>query len=117
MIQPWTILRAVLTALFLYFGLRKLTGAPADVAIYEAIGMGQLPRPITGTVETLGALLLWIPALRGLAALALVATMITGTAALVTFTDLPFWHLPLLGVLAAALAWHDRSSLPGVAPR
>lgn len=108
--RPLPLLRAALTLVFLYYGGRKLVGHPLDLAIYEAIGLGQWPRPITGTVEVLGAIGLWLPGLQGWAALLLVATMIVGTLALVIFTALPFWHLPLLGLAAAtvALAFRDQ---------
>ena len=54
-----TALRAALTLAFLYFGLRKLGSFNTDVAIYEAIGFGQFPRYITGSIEIIGAGLLW----------------------------------------------------------
>ena len=105
------ILRVALTAAFLYYGLRKLLSGAPDVAIYDALGFGQWPRYVTGTVETVCALGLWVPVWRVLAALGLVGTMIVGTSALVLFTDMPFWHLPLLGIGAAVLAYADRASL------
>ena len=96
------VLRVTLAVAFLYFGFRKLISHPVDIEIYRAIGFGQWPRFVTGTVEITCALfLLWPPATR-LAALGLVATMAAGTAALMLFTVLPFWHLPVLGALAVA---------------
>jgi len=65
-------LRVILTAAFIYYGLRKVGSAPADVAIYEAIGFGQFP------------------------------------SALVLFAGLPFWHLILLGAMAATVAYAYR---------
>lgn len=108
-------MRAGLVVSFVYYGLRKVTGAAADVAIYDAIGFGQWPRPITGSVELFAAALLCVPGLTGMGATLLVGTMITGTSALVLFTDLPFWHLPLLGALSALLAWHHRNDLARIA--
>lgn len=107
-----TALRGILTAAFLYFGLRKLTSGAADVAIYEAIGFGQFPRYITGSVEVICAGLLWVPGVQGWAALGLLATMCIGTTALIVFAGLPFWHLIVLGTLAAVVAYAYRSQFP-----
>ena len=101
-------LRVILTAAFIYYGLRKVGSAPTDVAIYEAIGFGQLPRYITGSVELIFAALLWVPRMQVFGALGLVGTMIIGTSALVLFAGLPFWHLILLGAMAATVAYAYR---------
>ena len=112
-----TILRAALTVAFLYFGLRKLTSGAADVAIYDAIGFGQWPRYVTGTVEVLGAIGLWIPGVQGFAALLLMATVMVGTLALLVFTTLPFWHLILLTVACAAVAYAYGGQIGARLPR
>lgn len=114
MTAPLPALRAALTFAFLYYGAGKLMSAPSDVAIYEAIGFGQWPRFVTGSVEVVCALGLWLPGWQGRAAAALVATMAVGTFALTAFTTLPFWHLPLLGAAAAtvAIAFRHQLRLP-----
>ena len=104
-------LRVILTAAFLYFGLRKLLAAKPDVEIYDAIGYGQWPRPITGSVEVICAILLWIPGLQGLAALGLFVTIFVGATALTLFTNLPRWHMVILLAGTATLAWHDRADI------
>ncbi len=109
-------LRAALTVAFLYFGLRKLLSGAADVAIYDAIGFGQWPRYVTGTVEVACAIGLWFPGIQGLAALGLMATVIVGTFALVFFTTLPFWHLILLAACAAVVAWSYAGQIRGYRP-
>jgi len=106
-----TALRVLLTVAFLYYGLRKVLSAEADVLIYEAIGFGQFPRYITGSVEIICALLLWVPRAQFFGAIGLVGTMIIGTSALVLFAGLPFWHLILLGAMAATVAWAYRHQL------
>ena len=112
-----TVLRVALTFAFLYYGLRKVGSADADVAIYEAIGFGQFPRYITGSVEMICALLLWVPRAQVFGALGLVGTMIIGTSALVLFAGLPFWHLILLGATAALVAWAYRHQLRILVPK
>jgi len=112
-----SILRATLTFVFLYYGTRKLMSDPLDVAIYEALGFGQWPRFVTGSVEVICALGLWAPGWQGVAALVLVATMVTGTMGLILFAELPFWHLIYLGAACAIVAYAYRdqilSRLPG----
>lgn len=103
-------LRAGLTLAFLYFGGRKLISHPLDIAIYDAIGQGQWPRFVTGSVEILAALLLWV--VPWLGATLILATMAVGTSALILFTDLPYWHLPLLGACAAVVLWLHRDGRP-----
>jgi len=111
-----TALRAALTIAFVYYGLRKVMSAEADVAIYEAIGFGQLPRYITGSVELSCSALLWVPRAQVFGAVGLVGTMIIGTSALVLFAGLPFWHLILLGAMAAIVAWAYRHQLGTLLP-
>lgn len=96
---------AVLTIAFLYYGLRKLAGFPAEVAIYEAIGIGQWPRYITGTVEVACAILLWMRGWRGVAAALLLATVLTGLAALLIWVGPPYCHMILLIAGSGAVAW------------
>ena len=110
------LLRLALSAAFLYYGLRKLFGDPRDVAVYDAIGHGQWPRPITGSVETLCAIGLWVPALAGLSALGLLGTVIVGCTALTLFTDLPRWHMYGLIAASALMTWVERASLWAMLP-
>jgi len=98
-------LRAALTIAFVYFGLRKLTGHSTDVAIYEAIGFGQFPRYVTGSVEVFGAALLWWRGWEGIAGLLLLATMITGLSALL------IWVGPTLSAYAGADGGHRHRGL------
>ena len=106
-----TALRAALTLAFLYFGLRKLGSFPTDVAIYEAIGMGQFPRYITGSVEVIGAGLLWVRGWQGPAGLLLLATMIVGLSALLIWVGPPYWHMLMLMVGTGTVAWVYRDQI------
>ena len=103
--QIITILRAVLTVAFLYFGLRKLGSFPTDIVIYEAIGFGQFPRYITGSIEVIGAALLWRKGWEGFAGLLLLATMFVGLSALLIWVGPPYWHMLLLILGTGTVAW------------
>lgn len=103
-----TPLKSALTLAFLYFGLRKLTGYHVDVAIYEAIGFGQFPRFVTGSVEVIGAALLWKRGAEGFAGLLLLATMIIGLSALLIWVGPPYWHMLVLILGTGTVAWAYR---------
>jgi putative oxidoreductase len=75
----WIALRSaevLLAAMFLFSGGSKLAGAAAMVALFDAIGVGQWFRYVTGGIEVASAAALLVPALAPFGALALAATMI-----------------------------------------
>lgn len=109
-----TALRAALTIAFLYFGLRKLGSFSTDVAIYEAIGFGQFPRFITGSIEVMGAGLLWWRGWEGRAGLLLLGTMIVGLSALLIWVGPPYWHMLMLIVGTGAVTWVYRDQIAGL---
>jgi putative oxidoreductase len=74
------ILQIGAAGMFLMVGFFKLSGDPRMVGLFDAIGFGQWFRYVTGSLEVLGAVLLLIPRLSGLAALLLVGTMLGAVA-------------------------------------
>jgi hypothetical protein len=62
--------------MFLFAGSLKLTGAEPMVQAFDAIGVGQWFRYVTGGIEVVAALLLLVPRLALFGALLLVPTMI-----------------------------------------
>ena len=69
------ILQIGAAGMFLMVGFLKLSGAAQLVGLFEAIGLGQWFRYLTGTLEVVGAILLLIPRTSGLGALLLVGVM------------------------------------------
>jgi uncharacterized membrane protein YphA (DoxX/SURF4 family) len=65
-----------LATLFLFAGGSKLAAAPAMVALFEAIGVGQWFRFVTGLIEVASAVALLVPALAPFGALLLASTML-----------------------------------------
>jgi putative oxidoreductase len=63
-------------AMFLMVGFLKLSGNPQLVGLFEAIGIGQWFRYLTGALEVAGAFLLLIPRTSGLGALMLAGVMV-----------------------------------------
>ena len=71
----WT-LQIVCATMFLFAGGSKLAGATMMVQTFDAIGVGQWFRYLTGAIEVIGALLLPVPSLAFFGALALAVTMV-----------------------------------------
>ena len=69
-------IQIALAGMFLLAGGSKLLGASAMVALFDAIGIGQWFRYLTGLVEVGSALALLMPAFAVFGALTLVPTMI-----------------------------------------
>jgi putative oxidoreductase len=99
-----------LAAMFLMAGASKLAGAAPMVALFDAIGLGQWFRYVTGVIETGSAVALLIPSAAPFGALLLIPTMI-GAAA----TNLFLGQSPVVPVVlllgAAAVAWTRRRQL------
>ena len=81
------VLQILLTAAFVLAGGSKLAGVPAMVQEFDKVGFGQWFRYLTGCLEILGAVGLWIPRTSVYAALLLVCVMVGALAA----------HLLLIG--------------------
>jgi len=64
-----------LAAMFLFTGGLKLAGAPEMVGLFDAIGIGQWFRYVTGSIEVVSAVALLVPSWAAFGALLLVPTM------------------------------------------
>ena len=97
--------------MFLMAGGLKLAGAPAMVQLFDAIGIGQWFRYLTGTIEVVSAILLLVPSLAFFGALALIPTMI---GAILTHLFIvggsPAIPIVLLAT-TAVIAWARRNTL------
>jgi uncharacterized membrane protein YphA (DoxX/SURF4 family) len=94
--------------MFLTVGFLKLSGNPQLVGLFEAIGLGQWFRYLTGALEVAGAILLLVPRTGGLAALMLFGVMI---GAVITHVFIvggsPLMAIILL-VVTGVVAWGRR---------
>jgi putative oxidoreductase len=70
------ILQIAAAAMFLMAGGSKLAGAQPMVEMFEAIGVGQWFRYVTGTIEVVSALLLLMPSMAAIGAALLVCVMV-----------------------------------------
>lgn len=115
LIALWA-LQIGLAGMFLLAGSSKLLGDPAMVQLFNAIGIGQWFRYVTGLIEVSSALALLVPSFAVFGALALVATMFGAVVA----------HLFILGASpavpailllgSASVVWARRHQLLGVTP-
>lgn len=71
--------QVLLAAFFAFTAANKFLGAPAEVELFDHIGIGQWFRYVTGAIELAGAVGLLIPRLSGLAALGLLGVMVGAT--------------------------------------
>jgi putative oxidoreductase len=111
-IALWTT-QVLVAGMFFYVGSLKLTGAPALVGLFDAIGVGQWLRYVTGTIEVGSALALLVPSLAAFGALVLIPTMTAAVAThlfIVGGTPVPALIL-LIG--STAIAWARRHQLAG----
>ena len=107
-IALWTL--QVLVALALgAAGSGKLLGSPAMIALFDAVGIGQWFRYVTGSLEVLGALLLIVPG-RAVFGAVLLACVMAGAvvAHLTVLHTAPTAPLVLLA-LTALIAWGRRT--------
>jgi putative oxidoreductase len=105
-----------LAGMFLLAGSSKLVGAAAMVALFDAIGIGQWFRYVTGLIEVSSAVALLLPPFAVFGALALVATMV-GAVATHLFIVGGSPAMPVILLLGAtAVVWARRHQLLGDQP-
>ena len=96
---------------FVAAGSGKLLGTPETIALFDAVGIGQWLRYVTGALEVLGALLLIVPGLTAFGAVLLGVVMACASVSHLTVLDAaPTAPLVLLA-LTALIAWGRRSQL------
>ena len=107
-------LQIALAGMFLLAGSSKLLGASAMVGLFDAIGIGQWFRYVTGFIEVGSALALVVPSFAVFGASALVPTMV-GAIATHLFIVGGSPVLPAMLLLgSAAVVWARRHQLVGV---
>ena len=105
----WT-LSTVSAALFMLAGVLKWIGVDVEVQLFDAIGIGQWFRYLTGALEIAGAVGLFVPAVAPYAALLLAAVM---SGALVTHAVIGGNPVAAILLLASTLtiAWLRREQI------
>jgi len=103
--------QTVLSGAFLLAGGSKLAGAPALVALFDAIGIGQWFRYVTGAIEVVSAIALLVPALAPFGAVALASTMAGAVMTHLFIVGGSPAPAALLLVGAVVIAWARRDQL------
>ena len=101
-------IKALLTLAFAAAGLAKLAGAEMMVATFEAVGLGQWFRYVTGLIEVGSAVLLWVPGMAWIGAALLTCTMVGAVLAHLFILGPSAMPALILGVLAAIVALSTR---------
>jgi putative oxidoreductase len=102
------ILQIGAAGMFLMVGFFKLSGDPRMVGLFDAIGLGQWFRYVTGSLEVLGAVLLLVPRLSGLGALLLMDVMLGAVPThLFVVGGSPLLAITLL-IVTGVVAWGRR---------
>lgn len=108
------VIRILLAVTFVAAGGAKLAGVPAMVQVFDAIGIGQWFRIVTGTVEIAGAVLLVVPATVGIGAALMSVTMTCAVLThLLRIGGNPIPAILLLG-LSAVLTWVRHADLTSI---
>lgn len=106
----WT-LQVLVALAMVAAGSGKLLGSPDMVALFDAVGIGQWFRYVTGALEVLGALLLAVPGKAALGAVLLACVMAGAVVAHLTVLPTPPTAPLVLFAVTALIAWGRRSQL------
>ena len=104
-------LKGLVALAFAAAGLAKLAGVDMMVATFDAIGVGQWFRYVTGIIELGSAVLLFVPGLQAIGAALLVITMIGAVIAHLAILGPSFVPALVLGLLSAAILWQHRDQV------
>ena len=104
-------LRSLLTLAFVAAGLAKLAGAEMMVATFEAVGVGQWFRYVTGLIEVAAPILLWLPGKQVAGAAVLGATMVGAVLAHLFILGPSAMPAFVLGLICAAVIYLHRSQI------
>ena len=108
-IALWT-LQVLVALTFVAARSGKLLGTADMIALFDAVGVGQWFRYVTGSLELLGALVLIVPRKAAVGAVLLACVMAGAVVAHVTVLQTAPTAPLVLFVLTALIAWGRRSS-------
>jgi putative oxidoreductase len=103
--------QTALAGMFLFAGGLKLTGAPEMVAVFDAIGIGQWFRYVTGSIEVVSAVALLVPSCAAFGALLFVPTMVGAVATHLFIVGGSAAPATILLIGSLAIAWARRDQI------
>ena len=98
-------IRAVLTLAFVLAGAAKLLGADMMVGTFEAVGIGQWFRYVTGIIEVASGALLWVSGLQLIGAGLMTITMIGAVLAQALVLGSSAMPAMILGLMSGYIAF------------
>jgi len=105
------VIKIFLTVAFVAAGFAKLAGVSMMVQTFDAVGVGQWFRYVTGAIEIGGAALLWVPRRTVYGAGLLLCTMVGAVLAHLVLIGPSAVPAAVLGVLAGIVAYAHRDQL------
>lgn len=102
------IIKILLTTAFVAAGLAKIAGVEMMVQTFDAVGVGQWFRYVTGAIEIAGAALLWIRGRQVYGAALLACTMAGAVLAHLFIIGPSATPALILGLLSTVLAYAHR---------
>jgi putative oxidoreductase len=115
-ITLWT-LQVLVALAFVAAAAGKLLGSPDMIALFDAVGVGQWFRYVTGLLELLGALLLIVPGTAAFGSVLLAGVMVGAVVAHLTVLHTAPTAPLVLFALTTLIAWGRRSRLAGLVAR
>ena len=112
-IALWT-LQALVALTFVAAGSGKLLGSADMIALFDAVGIGQWFRYVTGLLEVVGGVLLVVPGKTAFGAVLLACVMAGAVVAHLTVLHTAATVPLVLFALTALIAWGRRSQLTGL---
>ena len=106
------VIRILIGLAFFGAGAAKLAGVEMMVASFEAIGLGQWFRYLTGAIEVGSSILLFVPGKQAWGAGLLVCTMIGAVLAHLLILGPGSAPAIILGFLSALVAYNYRDQIP-----
>ncbi len=110
-------LRALLTLAFVAAGGAKVVGVDMMIHTFDQIGIGQWFRYVTGVVEVVGAVVLWLPGRQALGAALLGCTMVGAVLTHLLILGPSAVPAVILGGLCSALLYLHRDQVSALLNR
>ncbi|MDG1531282.1 MAG: DoxX family protein [Paracoccaceae bacterium] len=105
------LITVLLTLAFGAAGIAKIMGAEMMVATFDAVGVGQWFRYVTGIIEVGGALLLWVNGHQAIGAGLLTCTMIGAVVAHIFVIGPSAMPAAVLGVLSSYILFKHKDQV------
>ena len=105
------LIKVLLTLAFGAAGIAKLIGAEMMVATFDAVGVGQWFRYLTGIVEVSAAILLWVNGRQAIGAGLLTCTMIGAVLAHLFILGPSAMPATVLGLLSAYILFKHKGQI------